>query len=103
MNVLLWGLFIVAVLEVFFFGFKVVIDGDRLFYWPRPSLFCQPVQLRRHEVKSIEFAHFGSGTRFKSANVAVNTYNPSTPKQVLRLSSFSPADVKKVIAWLEGK
>ncbi|MDT0499026.1 hypothetical protein RM530_16915 [Algiphilus sp. W345] len=100
-NVLLCGFFIVTALEIFFFGFKVVIDGDRLVYWPRPSFLCRPVKLEKHEVKNIEFAHFGSGTRFKSANIAVNANSPDLPKQVLRLSSFSPADVRKIIAWLE--
>lgn len=101
-NVLLWFCFIVAAMEIFFFGFKVTIDGDRLIYWPRPSFFCRPVKLEKREIQGIEFAHFGSGTRFKSANIAVNTNNPDLPKQVLRLSSFSPANVKKIVAWLEG-
>lgn len=95
-----WGILIIVLFEIFFFRFKIVIRGDELTYWVRPEVLCHPVQFKRSEVKNIELAHFGPGARFKSANIVVNTKNPNRPKIVLRLSSFSPSDVRWVIAWL---
>ncbi|WP_020398046.1 hypothetical protein [Kordiimonas gwangyangensis] len=95
------ALIMIAAAEQWLFGFRVELQKEQLLYRHRWLSFSNPICIPRDMILRAKFVRYNGALRIKSAHLElVWRAEEGTCKTYLTFASFSPENIRSIIAWL---